>query len=187
MSCKLLGPFGFIVGLATVLAFVTLAAGPVVAQGQAATFRVTKTADTADGSCDSDCSLREAIIAANAEPDRDTVTVPAGRYEPTLGNGNDPEWRDTEANGDLDIRAAVSIRGAGAPSTIVVGAWDEVWEPAEARVFHSSAPRNTSFAASISGLTVTGGLDGGIDNARRVALRLTQVAVQRNHFSRSGF
>ena len=38
----------------------------VVPAAQAATFTVTKTDDTADGSCDSDCSLREAVIAANA-------------------------------------------------------------------------------------------------------------------------
>src|SRR3990172_5555255 len=37
------------------------------------TFVVTKTADTADGVCDGDCSLREAIIAANAAAGVDTV------------------------------------------------------------------------------------------------------------------
>ena len=31
-----------------------------------ATFSVTKNADTNDGTCDADCSLREAIVAANA-------------------------------------------------------------------------------------------------------------------------
>jgi CSLREA domain-containing protein len=36
-----------------------------VSSAEAATFTVTKTADTADGVCDSDCSFREAIIAAN--------------------------------------------------------------------------------------------------------------------------
>ena len=36
----------------------------------AADFVVTKTADTNDGVCNADCSLREAIIAANAEPRR---------------------------------------------------------------------------------------------------------------------
>ncbi len=40
-----------------------------LAQGQpavAVTFGVTKTADTNNGTCDADCSLREAISAANA-------------------------------------------------------------------------------------------------------------------------
>lgn len=47
----------------------------------AATFTVTKTADTADGTCsNSDCSLREAIIASNALPGADTIILPAGTY-----------------------------------------------------------------------------------------------------------
>ena len=40
---------------------------------QAATFTVTKTADTNDGACDADCSLREAIIAANAAVGADVI------------------------------------------------------------------------------------------------------------------
>ena len=53
-----------------------LVAGPV----RAATFVVTKEADTDDGSCDADCSLREAILAANALAGADQVVVPAGRF-----------------------------------------------------------------------------------------------------------
>jgi CSLREA domain-containing protein len=44
----------------------------------AATFTVTKTADTNDGACNADCSLREAIVAANALPGADIVVLPAG-------------------------------------------------------------------------------------------------------------
>lgn len=40
---------------------------------EAAVYVVTKTADTSDGTCDSDCSLREAIAAANATVDNDSV------------------------------------------------------------------------------------------------------------------
>ncbi len=40
---------------------------------QAATFNVTKAADTNDGTCDADCSLREAIAATNANADADTI------------------------------------------------------------------------------------------------------------------
>jgi len=39
----------------------------------AAVFTVTKTADTNDGVCDADCSLREAVAAANASADDDTI------------------------------------------------------------------------------------------------------------------
>ena len=42
----------------------------------AATYSVTKTADASDGTCDADCSLREAVSAANATPG--AVLIPAG-------------------------------------------------------------------------------------------------------------
>ncbi len=51
---------------------------------QAAVFTVTKTADTNDGACNADCSLREAVAAANTNPGADEVVVPAGSYVLTL-------------------------------------------------------------------------------------------------------
>lgn len=39
----------------------------------AATYTVTKTSDTIDGTCDADCSIREAITAANANAGADTI------------------------------------------------------------------------------------------------------------------
>ena len=74
----------------------------------AATFTVTKTADTNDGICDGDCSLREAIIAANANPGADTIILPAGIYTLTIpGTGE-----QAAATGDLDITQPVTISGA---------------------------------------------------------------------------
>jgi CSLREA domain-containing protein len=49
------------------------------------TFTVTKDANTADGVCDADCSLREALAAADAAPGEDTVVVEPGHYLLTLG------------------------------------------------------------------------------------------------------
>lgn len=47
---------------------------------QAATFTVSKTADTADGTCNSDCSLREAITAANSAVGDDIVAFSATAF-----------------------------------------------------------------------------------------------------------
>src|SRR4029453_4363971 len=66
----------------------------------AATYTVTKTADTADGACDADCSLREAVIAANSTPiTADTISLPAGTYTLTRSGANE----DAGSTGDLDI------------------------------------------------------------------------------------
>ncbi|MBP8296130.1 MAG: Ig-like domain repeat protein [Burkholderiales bacterium] len=43
------------------------------AQGQAATFTVTSTADTAGSSCGATCTLRQALLAASSNPGNDTV------------------------------------------------------------------------------------------------------------------
>src|SRR6476646_5626626 len=80
----------------------------------AATFTVTKTADTNDGACNADCSLREAIIAANATAGLDVITVPAGTYTLTR-SGVD----NNAANGDLDVTDPLTINGAGQGSTII--------------------------------------------------------------------
>src|SRR5829696_9294898 len=129
-------------------------------QADATTYKVTKTADTSDGSCDSDCSLREAIIVANAQPDSDVVSVPAGLYELT-GADTGP---DQETTGDLDVSAPVSINGAGADKTTLAGRDDRVLETSTAE---------TGFAAGISGLTMRNGFaltGAGVHNGDGVTL-----------------
>ncbi len=60
-------------------------------------------------------TLREAIIAANANPGADTITLAAGTY--VLGNMGAGE--DAAATGDLDITDALTIIGAGMEDTII--------------------------------------------------------------------
>src|SRR3989338_4354621 len=84
----------------------------------AATFTVTKIADTNDCVCDADCSLREAIGAANALPGADVITLPAGTYTISIGGTGE----DLNATGDLDITGDLTISGAGDTSTIIDGA-----------------------------------------------------------------
>lgn len=58
-----------------------------------------------------DCSLREAVIAANEAPGDDRILLSAGIYHLTLiGSGE-----DFSATGDLDLRTNVEIVGVGAP------------------------------------------------------------------------
>ncbi len=100
------------------------------ANSYAATFTVTKTADTNDGSCDvSDCSLREAIAAANAAGDPDIVSIPSGTYTITR-SGSD----NSNVNGDFDITNPVNIVGAGSGSTIIRAGIDSA--SAIDRIFH---------------------------------------------------
>jgi hypothetical protein len=70
-----------------------------ISTAYAVTYSVTKEADTADGICDSDCSLREAVIAANANTGLDFIIVPEGLYILSLTGTHE----DAAASGDLDI------------------------------------------------------------------------------------
>lgn len=63
-------------------------------------------------------SLREAIIAANADPDASTITFDAGLDGMTIMltiTGND----DTSAAGDLDVTTDITINGNGATNTVI--------------------------------------------------------------------
>jgi CSLREA domain-containing protein len=110
---------------------------------RAATFVVTKTADTNDGACDADCSLREAIIAANASPGPDVITLPAGTYTLTIAGAGE----DGGATGDLDILGDLTINGAGASTTVVDGGGID-------RVFHIVS----AFTVVFNNLTIQGGI-----------------------------
>ncbi len=69
--------------LALVFLFVQAASIP---SAFAIDYTVTKTDDTNDGACDSDCSLREAIVAANTNPGADRVVLGSGQtYTLSLG------------------------------------------------------------------------------------------------------
>jgi len=92
---------------------------------QASTFYVDSTDDTVDatpgdGVCDDgagSCSLRAAIMEANALVGADIIDAPAGTYTLTI-----PGERENAAlTGDLDITDELTITGAGESSTIIDG------------------------------------------------------------------
>jgi CSLREA domain-containing protein len=145
----------------TAVLLAAVVAGPV----SAATFNVSKTADTADGVCNADCSLREAVIAANATVALDTINIPAGTYTITIFGRNE----DAAATGDFDILEDLNIVGAGQDQTIIDGAQID-------RVFHTLLEATVS----ISDMTITGGdapgsLGGGI--CAEFDINLTNVSL----------
>lgn len=97
--------------LAAVLLFLAAAAPP----AQAAVFIPNKLTDSADGACDSDCSLREAVLAANASAGGDFIVLGAGNYSLSLTGAGE----DLGATGDLDIRDDLAIVGRDAGSTVI--------------------------------------------------------------------
>jgi CSLREA domain-containing protein len=146
-----------------VLAAVAVAFGA-AANAHAVTFVVTRGDDPAPGACDSDCSLREAVLAANAGPGGDAIELPPGRVR--LGVAGPGE--DAAATGDLDLAKSVLLTGAGARATIVDAAGLD-------RVF-DVGPGATALLAD---LTITGGAadddGGGIRNAGALTLLRTTV------------
>lgn len=74
----------------------------------AATFNVTRGDDPQpDGCLADDCSLREALEAAEATPEGDTILLDAGQYFYTLG--------------ELQVVGEVALMGAGMEQTEVIG------------------------------------------------------------------
>lgn len=99
------------------------------ATASAAVFVVTTTADGDDGTCNSHCTLREAVGAAGGT---DSISVPAGTYVLTQG--------ELELTGD-------TLNGAGARTTIIDGG-------NTTRVMSVSVNGSSS---AISGVTITRG------------------------------
>ena len=133
VSHRLHRPALLLVAVLLAVALAAAAGGGQATAQQAPTVTVTKTADTDDGQCDSDCSLREAIGTADKGS---IVTVPAGAY--TL-------------DAEIEIDKSLFISGAGPHRTIVQAA-EEPGET-EHRVFIVNTPGNVA----ITGMTIRHG------------------------------
>lgn len=98
-------------------------------------FFVSKTADSFDIACVTNCSLRETVYRANQTPGASRIVLSAGTYTLTL---NDPAWSydedpDPDENagvrGDLDISAQrLTILGHGQVDTIIKGSGDRLFD-----------------------------------------------------------
>jgi CSLREA domain-containing protein/MYXO-CTERM domain-containing protein len=156
-------------GLRRISALALAGALGAAAPAPAAVYVVTKTADTLDDVCDADCSLRDAVRAANFTPAvADVIQVPAGWYTLSLpGSGE-----DQAATGDLDVRRETVIEGAGMDLTVIDAAGLD-------RVFQAPL----SGPVELRDLTLRGGRlanDRGCGIAATAALVLTRVRVTDN-------
>ncbi len=116
----------------------------IAANAQAATRTVTKIQDTSDGVCDADCSLREAIDAAN--PGDRIIFSSLFNTPQTISLSPVLPY-----NGGLTISMNLTINGPGADLLTVFGINNEVFEISSGIVI-------------ISGMTITGNGDDGILN-----------------------
>ncbi len=160
--------------LALAAVLILLAAG-----GTTPAYAATITVNTADDelNVDGDCSLREAIQAANSDAavdactagsGADTIDVPAGTY--TLSIARDQTPNDNE-DGDLDITGDLTITGAGAATTIIDGAGLD-------KLFHIDPLPSAGITVEISGLTIQNGsslVAGGIRNSGTLTLTSSTV------------
>ena len=148
------------------------------------TFTVDRTNDLqdtnpGDGRCDGipdvllkgdQCSLRAAIMEANAQNGGDvTIVVPAGTYKLTLPGAFD----DMAKTGDLDIRSAMKIHGAGVDKTVIDGgALDRV-----VSIFHGDV--HLENLTIQHGKTPSNGVGGGL-YAEYAQVTLKAVDVRNN-------
>jgi hypothetical protein len=182
---------------------------PTGAAHAANTYNVTVFNDPIPGACNpGDCSLREAVVAANGSAGHDTINLPAGTYNLTRSGASGA------TQGDLDIFDDVTIQKVGGGQVALVDGHGQLTaerifevtagneltlkavsvrngvapqEGAASDPRHGGAIRvNGGASLSMTGGAVTGSeapnvasVGGGIYNAGQ--LNLTRVNVQINH------
>ena len=128
-------------GVVTFVALAVVTVGLLASSdsASAANFTVNTTIDGADGNpgdghCEAgltgsegQCSLRAAIMEANAHSGHDTIHVPPGLYELEIPTLNE----DLPDTGDFDITASVTIEGFDRATTIIDGGFPPEGSPIE--------------------------------------------------------
>ena len=107
--------------LAAAMAVAALLGSPAPALGASFTVNATNDAVDAspgDGVCADvagACTLRAAVMEANALPGADEISLPAGTYVLSIPGAGE----DASATGDLDVTADLTITGAGRDTTVI--------------------------------------------------------------------
>lgn len=153
-------------------------------QARAATITVTATAD--DLTNNGNCTLREAIKAANTNlavdtcsagsaGGSDTIVLGENEYALTLTGAGE----DSNATGDLDITSDITIQGGGRDTTIIDS--NDPWDDRIIDVRSGGTLTGTNFTVAFGNVTGNGG---GILNAG--TLSLTRVDVSFNAATGNG-
>ena len=182
-----------LLGLAAAVSMTgVIALAPVAQVSAGGTFNVTTTGDgpdtnPSDGQCHvatGACSLRAAIQQANASGGTSTINLPAGVYP--LNASNTGEFNGSHSlqigvgNGSFNV----TINGAGASNTRIVGNAAAVFNIAR---FYG--PNTTGVTATINNVTITGGSSatgGGVSLGDAVSLTMNDVVVDGNSASTAG-
>ena len=124
------------------------------------------------------CTLRAAIIEANAHAGPDTIVVPVGLFRLDIPS----DAQNADATGDLDLLGQVTLQGAGADETVIDAS------DLNERAFDVHAGAQ----ASLRDITITGGnktpsdlFGGGLFNEG--TLTLTRVSLTHNNLNNSFF
>jgi CSLREA domain-containing protein len=162
------------------LAFTFILAVPLQAEG-GATYTVTRLDDPLPDDClPADCSLREAVIAANADAIADTIDF---ALDGTVELAIAPSGANDATTGDLNITESLLLEGRGAMDTVIDGnQLDRVLYV----TVESCSPQCP--LVTITDLTITGGQvtgnGGGVEASTPTTLN--RVILQNNHASNYG-
>ena len=186
------GKIGLMKQTPILIVLASLSLASFTASLHAATITVNSTDDDDPAVPDGDCTLREAIIAANTnvavdactqgDAGSDTITVPAGVFLLSrTGTGE-----DASDAGDLDVTESLTLNGAGLSSTFIDGGDGTVAAPD--RVFHILSGDVVFADLTIENGFATAGSNngGGIRNAGSGSLSLQRCALRDNRADNFG-
>lgn len=139
------------------------------------TFNVNRTDDPTPpaslaGVCNNvanDCSLREAVLKANATAGTDTISIPAGTYTLTIARASGSPPPEDARTGTLDVTDSVNIVGAGQNTTIIQAGTLGVNDPGgpngvdKVFSFNQDILAFTDATVSVSTLTIQNGFNRG--------------------------
>lgn len=157
----------------------------------AAAVTITPTVFTDGNSANGNCTLREAVIAANTDASVDACAAGAGADEIPLAAGTYAlsiagDGEDDAATGDLDVNESLTVIGAGATATTIDAGGGS-------GVFEIDPDGNLGVVATIAELKITDGAaegsfaGGAVGVKNDAVLKLAQATVTENAAASGGF